>query len=320
MRVERVTTNETCNQNCWFCNARRPAERPEFVARLAVQRRIAAAHAVGAKEVVLTGGEPTLRSDIVDLIERAAQGGARAVLETDGALIGGRRSQRLAAAGRAIARVQLVAWGNEADQITREPGGFAAALRGIRALAAAGVTVEITIPVVRRNVGRLAVLTREIAAAQLPVRALLLVIVTTAPDSAECLSLREAADEVGAVAEAARGVGLTVQLAPQSFLSPCVFEKPERVTHLFALNRGHAARPGFLRVAACAECLVSDRCPGLPADASGPTPVVRPIRDDRVRRRLTVASSVEEQIAREFIGLDQLRSAENELVSEYTVR
>src|SRR6185295_2113336 len=111
MRVQRVITNETCNQNCWFCNARQPAERSEFVARPAMRQRIEAAKAGGTREIVLTGGEPTLRSDIADLVRRAASDGARVALETNGALIDAARAQALAAAGLHTARVQLLAWG-----------------------------------------------------------------------------------------------------------------------------------------------------------------------------------------------------------------
>jgi molybdenum cofactor biosynthesis enzyme MoaA len=194
MHVQRVFTNETCNQNCWFCNARRPTERPEFVARPAVWQRIAEAQAGGAREIILTGGEPTLRNDVADLVRRAARHGTHVVLETNGELIDDGLAHELAAAGLGTARVQLVAWGDEAaDAITRVPGGFAAALRGVRALAGAGVKVEITAPVVRRNVELVAALPREIAAAQLPVDALVLITPLTAPDPAECASLAEIA-------------------------------------------------------------------------------------------------------------------------------
>src|SRR5690349_20380886 len=99
MYVQRVITNETCNQNCWFCNARRPAEDSTFVAKTAVRRRIAEAQAGGPREIVLTGGEPTLRSDLVDLVRRAAAFGAHVVLETNGMLIDDDRARHLAAAG-----------------------------------------------------------------------------------------------------------------------------------------------------------------------------------------------------------------------------
>src|ERR1051325_6682582 len=209
MHVQRVITNETCNQNCWFCNARRPTERPGFVLRPAVWRRIAEAQAGGAQEIVLTGGEPTLRNDFADLVRRAAGRGAHVVLATNGALIDRGRAHQLAAEGLGTARVQLVAWGDEAaDGITRVPGGFAAALRGVRALAAAGVKVEITAPVVPRNLELLAALPREIVAAQLPVAALVLITPLTAPNPAECASLAEIARTVTAIAEEGRQVGL----------------------------------------------------------------------------------------------------------------
>ena len=321
MHVQRVITNETCNQNCWFCNARRPAERPEFIARAAVRERIEAARAGDPREIVLTGGEPAMRSDLGDLVQRAAAGGRRVVLETNAALIDAARAQALAAAGLHTARVQLVAWGDEAaDAITRVPGSFAAALRGIRALAAAGVAVEVTAPIVRRNHDLLAALPAGIAAAELPVSALILVIPTDAPDRAECAPLAAVGRTVSAVADGARRFGLALRLDRATYVPPCVFEAPERVTHLFALNRGHATREGFARVAACEQCLVNDRCPGLPESAAAaPPPSLQPILEHRVRRRLTVMSTVEEQVARELVSRQIVRGGYGQ-VPEYTVR
>jgi MoaA/NifB/PqqE/SkfB family radical SAM enzyme len=320
MHVQRVITNETCNQNCWFCNARRPAEDPAFVAKAAVWRRIAEAQSGGTREIVLTGGEPTLRSDLADLVRRAAATGAHVVLETNGALIDDDRARQLAAAGLGIARVQLVAWGDEAaDGITRMPGGFAAALRAIHVLAAAGVAVEVTAPVVRRNLDDVAAIPREIAAAQLPVDALVLITPLTAPNPAECASLDEIARAVTAVSEAGRRVGLAVRLDPGTFVPPCMFERPDRVAHLFALNRGNASRPGYERVAACATCLVNERCPGLPQGVPEGIAAPRPITNDRLRRRLTAVSTPEEQTAREFVGRDEARGL-GRTIPEYTVR
>src|SRR5204863_9314 len=150
MRIERVVTNETCNQNCWFCNARRPAERPDFIARRAVRERIAAARAGDPREIILTGGEPAMRSDLVDPAQRAAE--------------------------------------------------------GPRAVTAGG--------------------------------------------------------------ESARRVGVVLRLGPASYIPPCLFEVPERVTHPFALNPGPSGRGGFRRVPECEACLVNDRCPGLPDGAA----------------------------------------------------
>jgi len=244
MHVQRVVTNETCNQNCWYCNARRPVEDPLFVSRVAVRQRIARAQGPETREIVLTGGEPTLRSDLADLVRRAAERSARVVLETNAARLDERRARDLATAGLAIARVQLVAWGADAaDAITREPGGFEAAVHGIRALASAGVVVEVTTPVVRRNLDLVAAMPGQIVANALPVAALVLVVPATAPDATECAALADAAAAITAVADEARRVGMPLRLDPATYVPPCVFEKPERVAHLFALNRGNATRP-----------------------------------------------------------------------------
>src|SRR6185369_2282291 len=118
---------------------------------------------------------------------RAAERGAHVVVETNGVLVDDDAARQLAAAGLGTARVQLVAWGDAAaDGITRLSGGFSAAVRAIRALAAAGVTVEVTVPVVRRNLDEVAALPREIVAAQLPVDALVVITPLTAPNLAEC--------------------------------------------------------------------------------------------------------------------------------------
>jgi molybdenum cofactor biosynthesis enzyme MoaA len=323
VRVQRVVTNETCNQNCWFCNARRPTERSEFIAGAAVRRRIDDAHAGAPREILLTGGESTMRSDLAAIVRRSAVGGCRVVLETNATLIDDARARELAAAGLHTARVQLVAWGDEAvAAITRVPDAFTAAVNGIRALAAAGVRVELTTPIVGRNVALLRSPPGEIVAADLPCASLTLVIPLSTPDPAERATLTEIAELVPAIAEEARRVGLILRLDPATYIPPCVFDRPGRVAHLYALNRGNASRPEFDRAPACAECLVADRCPGVPRtllEAARP-PVLHPITEPRVRRRLTVVSSVEEQIERELVTRDVLRSSAYGSVPEYTLR
>ncbi len=322
MQVQRIVTNETCNQNCWFCNARRPVERADFVSKAAVHRRIAQAHGEDTREIVLTGGEPTLRSDLAELVRRAAHGDVRVVLETNGALIDDRRAAALAAAGLDTARVQLVAWGDQADLITRDPGGFADALAGIRALAAAGIKVEITVPIVRRNLNPVAELPRAITANELPVDALVILAPLSSPDASECASLAEVSAAIVAVADECRRVGLAVRLDPANFVPPCAFPNIERVAHLYALNRGNAERPGFAHVSACTSCLVNDRCPGLPLAAinAAALPELHPILEHRTRRRLTVVSSVEDQVKRELVGRDELRNSAYGAIAEYTIR
>ncbi|HYD49230.1 MAG TPA: radical SAM protein [Terriglobales bacterium] len=319
MRVARVITNETCNQNCWFCNARRPAERPEWISSAAVEQRIAAAESSTPQEILLTGGEPTLRQDLALWIGRAARSGAKVTLESNASRIDRERAEQLAAAGLSSARVQLVAWGAEiADAITREPGGFAAAIEGIRALVDAGIAVEVTTPVVRRSVAHIAAIPAGLSAAAVPVSAISLVVPLAAPDAAECAPLAEVATAVAAMAGEARRVGLLLRFDPATFVPPCLFANVERIAHLFALNRGNASRGGYRRIAECHSCLVNDRCPGVPSTAAA-LPQPRPITEPRLRRRMTVVSSIQDQIARELVTRDLFRGGEQP-VPEHTVR
>lgn len=299
-----VITNETCNQNCTFCTQRRPAESPAFVTAAAVRRRIDAAAAAGARELLLSGGEPTLRRDLVALVAHARAAAGTVILATNAARIDDRLAAALHGAGLAGARVQLIAWGETADAVTRDPGGAAATLAGLHALARAGVPITITTPIVRANLELAPQLPDALAASGLPITALVLGVPVTAPAGAEAslAGLADVTTTITAIAEAARRVGLTVQLDPATYLPPCLFPRPERIAHLYALSRGGSERDAYRRISACDPCAARDRCPGLPAAllARG-APPMRPIVEDRVRRRLTVISSVADQIQREMI-------------------
>ncbi len=176
---------------------------------------------------------------------------------------------------------------------------------------------------VRRNLDLLAALPREIVAAGLPVAALVLVIPTAAPMPGECASLAEIAAAITAVADAARRVGLAVRLDPTTYVPPCIFEKPERVAHLFALNRGNADAPrlrarGGLRARAWST--IAARACRAPRWRPATRRRCSPITEHRLRRRLTVVSSVEEQMARELVDPRRAAAAAHEPVPEYTVR
>jgi MoaA/NifB/PqqE/SkfB family radical SAM enzyme len=323
MRVARVVTNETCNQNCGFCDARRPAESPSLARAAAVLQRIDEAARGGASEIVLTGGEPSLRRDLPLLVRRAKEtAGVAVTLETNAALINEARARALAEAGLDKIRVHLPAWGAEADSITKDEGGFALALEGAFAVARAGIAIEVSTPVVYSNLRAVPELPAKIAASGLPVRALVFGVPVTSPDPSELVPLLEAAAAIEAAQETARSVGLPVRISIASPIPPCAFAKPSRIAHLFALTRGGADRPGYERLPGCDACAVRDRCPGVPSAALAREPAfaVRPIRDDRTRRRLSMLSTVEEQIARELVTRDVRRLADGSTVRENIVR
>ncbi|MBI5607527.1 MAG: radical SAM protein, partial [Deltaproteobacteria bacterium] len=266
MRSERVYCHYRCNQNCRFCTVRRPQDDLAFVATSAVLQRIAAVLDRGVGEVVLTGGEPTMRRDLEQLAAAASARGAKVVLETNATLLDPVRAASLGRAGVGLVRVHLPGWGEDCDRLTQDPGGFAKALAGLQAVLAAGLAVELTTALVRSTAATLAQLPLRLdelglaAALQL----LQVAVPSQSADPVELLSYEHAAPVLAQLDENCRKVGLRLALAPDSGPPPCLLENPTRLAHLYALSPGGAASPLHQHLAACAECLVRDRCPGVP--------------------------------------------------------
>ncbi len=276
-----------------------------WVQASAVEARIAAAIAEGAREVVLGGGEPTLRSDLVRLITSARRLGAeQVVLATNATLLGPAQARALALAGLDRARVNLAGDGPWLDALTRDPGGHAATLRGIDALLAAGLAVDVEAVVVRATAARLAALPgflRERFAAG--IRTLFLVVPERSPEVGELLDLDAAGAVIRAVEASARLVGLPLKLAPGSGPPPCVHGPESRVAHLYALTAGGGARPDHVQLEPCRDCVVRDRCPGVSMASLRRfgAPSMTPVTGDRGRRRLSLISTIEAQVERELV-------------------
>ena len=84
----RLSLTEACNFRCGYClpDGYVADGRPLFLARDEVRRLLRGFASVGMRKVRLTGGEPTLRKDLVDIIGDAAAtpGVARIALTTNG--------------------------------------------------------------------------------------------------------------------------------------------------------------------------------------------------------------------------------------------
>lgn len=325
MRVQRIVTNLTCNQACVACTSRAPNDDRAFVAGAAARARIDAALAEGAERLVLTGGEPGLRRDLVELVRHARERGAAGVeLETNATTIDGPRAEALAAAGLSLARVNVAAFGGPADAFTRDEGGFAATLAGLHAFAEAGVPIEVATLVVAPLAAALEALPGKIVEAlgAGAVRAIVVGVPVESPDPSVLLDYEAATRAVVAMDAAARLVGVPLRASAEAFPPPCAFAQPGRMAHLYALNRGGASRPGHARSAGCVGCAVESSCPGFAASyvARRGAPTPRPISDERTRRRLSLVSTVDEQIARELVTVNEHRDADGTRYDEHIVR
>lgn len=302
-RSAMVVTHLRCNQNCRYCDRRRPVDDPRFISGDAVRARIDAALAAGAREIVLTGGEPTLRGDLPELVAHAARAGAEEVgVETNATVLDAARAQALRAAGLTFARVNLAGVSAALDDVTRDPGGFERTLAGLVALAGAGLPVDVVATLVRSTRQWLAALPAFLVGRAIPARVIELVVPADGPAPDELLPFDEAAPIVSAVEAAARAHGLAVRMSPGDGLPPCLFPRTARLQHLYSYTPGRERRAGHTQVDACRDCLVADRCSGLPDVylARRPPPAMFPIREERARRRLAMMTTVHEQIAAEL--------------------
>ncbi len=306
-RLESIVTNLRCNQNCRYCNRRAESDDLAAIAPRAVQAAIMRALAAGAEEIRLTGGEPGMRRDLVELVRIARQSGAqRVVLETNATLIDGPRAHALAEAGLTAARVNLVGPDARVDAITQDAGGFARTIAGIRALLQAGLAVEILVALTQSTRQLVVEMPVALLAAVADVGRPHLIEATVPTDMAnqsERLDYPAAAEVLLALDAACRALALPLRLAPDSGPPPCLFPPRRGLPHLYTLSPGTRRRENHRQVDACASCIIADRCSGLAESylQHFAVPDLHPITDEKARRRLNMLRPLPDQIAHELM-------------------
>lgn len=111
--------------------------------------------ALGVRVVIFSGGEPLLRADLFELLERARQLGLSAQLSTNGVLIDAPVAARLAAVGVAYVGVSLDGLADWNDAYRGLPGGFSRALGGLDLVRAHGIKTGLRVTITRHNAGML---------------------------------------------------------------------------------------------------------------------------------------------------------------------
>lgn len=140
-------TNYDCNLACdYCCVVASPKADPRRLSDVRIRGLVDEAFAAGMDTVFVTGGEPTLRPDLADLIAYVTDRLPLTLL-TNAMLLRGPRWQRirpLIDAGRPIAfQVSLDSATPERHDAHRGRGAHAGALRGIRTLVDAGARVRL---------------------------------------------------------------------------------------------------------------------------------------------------------------------------------
>jgi len=271
-----IKVGYACNNHCLFCHTAR--RRGVVGSSAAVLDKIALAATLACDTVVFSGGEPTLRPELLHWARRAHALGLAVGLVTNGrALAYDRRVERLVALGLRYAHVSLHGGTAAVHDALVEAEGFAQAVQGIEHLVRQGVDVTLNCVLVRQNLEALAPLV-ELAGRLRPAR---LKLSFAEPKGA---ALERFADIVPRVTDAARAAlaavrhaavvaqGLRIELEgfPLCTIAPFAELASGLRGHEFAWM-SEVDESAFapidddnkVHLAVCDECVERGRCPGL---------------------------------------------------------
>ena len=148
-----IATTYRCQCRCVHCSAeghKKPHEEEMDTAE--IKSVIDQARDIGALQIILTGGEPLLRDDTIEIVRYAHEAGMITRLNTNGLLLNRATVSELKKAGLTICAVSLDRADAEAhDSLRQVPGIYAKALAGIRLLREFRLPVEILTYAVKEN-------------------------------------------------------------------------------------------------------------------------------------------------------------------------
>lgn len=150
-------TTTACNLNCVHCRACPEAERsPEDMSTQEGKALLDQIAEFSQAAVVLSGGEPLVRPDILEFAAYGTDKGLRMLLATNGTMLNDRLSEEIRDSG--IQRVAVSIDGADAathDLFRQQAGAFESAWRGIRSLVKAGLPYQLNTSVGKHNLAQI---------------------------------------------------------------------------------------------------------------------------------------------------------------------
>lgn len=147
----------SCNLNCVHCRA--ASGLGPYPGELSTQQcfnLIDDIAKVSQPVIILTGGEPLLRSDIFDLAAYGTKKGLRMVMATNGTLVDEAVVRKMTDSG--IQRVSISIDGKDAlshDAFRNQPGAYEGAMRGIAAMKSDGMEFQINTTITTANLSQI---------------------------------------------------------------------------------------------------------------------------------------------------------------------
>ena len=151
-----IEITHRCNLRCVHCYCRQEAgDQHARAAELSFEticRILDQAADAGVFSLTLTGGEPLLRRDFLDIYDHVKSRGILPILFTNGTLITPRIAEHLAEYPPVYVDVSVYGWTRETYQsITGQPGSYDRCLQGIRELVDRGIKVFLKTPAMIQN-------------------------------------------------------------------------------------------------------------------------------------------------------------------------
>jgi AdoMet-dependent heme synthase len=153
LRMIAWEVTRSCNLSCVHCRA--AANCGPYPGELSAEKCLALIDeiaAVSSPVIILTGGEPLLRSDIFEIAAYGTKKGLRMVMATNGTLVDEPTARKMLESG--IQRVSISIDGKDAeshDAFRGEPGAFTRAMRGIYAMKSVAMEFQINTTITTAN-------------------------------------------------------------------------------------------------------------------------------------------------------------------------
>jgi len=156
-RLVAFEVTRSCNLDCIHCRA--AASKGPYKNELSTQEIIkilTQIREIAQPIIIITGGEPLLRSDIFEIAKKCIEFKLKPVLATNATLIDEKLAKKIKESG--IARVSISLDGASAfshDNFRKMPGAFEGALRGIKNLKKQEIPFQINTTITANNIKEL---------------------------------------------------------------------------------------------------------------------------------------------------------------------
>lgn len=147
-----LNVTNRCNLECVYCSADAGIEPGDELTGREMRDLVEALIRARVCHVIITGGEPFVRPDLADTLERLSRAGVTLSINTNGTLLTPTRCASLRGLGICRVAVSVDGPGEETNAATRGYGSFSRALRGVRNLQAAGINPTVSVTVTRANI------------------------------------------------------------------------------------------------------------------------------------------------------------------------